>query len=196
MYEDGTGVPQDYSEAVKWYRMAADQGNDWAQYSLGSMYEEGRGVPEDHSEALKWYQKAADKGNFFAKLCLEDSSSNDDEPTDDSDVSNIVRNQKKVDSNPGSNKFTGIFQNLPYEQFVRNPDIIISYMMDFGFSRVQVNLFKTVLSYDHKRFTELLSCEDVNVDLIVRSIAEYCLINEAILNRLIVDMRIAMKWRG
>ena len=26
MYANGDGVPQDYAEAVKWYRKAADQG--------------------------------------------------------------------------------------------------------------------------------------------------------------------------
>jgi TPR repeat protein len=31
MYDDGTGVEQNYFEAVKWYRLAADQGNASAQ---------------------------------------------------------------------------------------------------------------------------------------------------------------------
>jgi uncharacterized protein len=35
MYEDGEGVPQDYTEAVKWYRRAAEQGIVGAQYNLG-----------------------------------------------------------------------------------------------------------------------------------------------------------------
>jgi TPR repeat protein len=30
MYEDGLGVPQDYAEAVKWYRKAAEEGGDAA----------------------------------------------------------------------------------------------------------------------------------------------------------------------
>ena len=38
MYDEGQGVPQDYAEAVKWYRMAADQGNADAQSNLGFMY--------------------------------------------------------------------------------------------------------------------------------------------------------------
>ncbi len=33
--EDGTGVVKDEVEAVKYYRMAADQGNANAQYNLG-----------------------------------------------------------------------------------------------------------------------------------------------------------------
>ena len=40
----GLGVPQDYAEAVRWYRLAAEQGNANAQYSLGgAMYGTGRG---------------------------------------------------------------------------------------------------------------------------------------------------------
>ncbi len=31
MYENGEGVPQDYKEAVKWYRLAAEQGQVNAQ---------------------------------------------------------------------------------------------------------------------------------------------------------------------
>src|SRR5215469_9394049 len=35
MYANGKGVPQDYTEAIKWYRLAADQGYSTAQFSLG-----------------------------------------------------------------------------------------------------------------------------------------------------------------
>ena len=34
MYDNGQGVGQDYSAAMKWYRMAADQGHAEAQWSL------------------------------------------------------------------------------------------------------------------------------------------------------------------
>ena len=47
MYDDGTGVTQDYKEAVKWYKLAAEKGTPIAQYSLGMMYEEGKGVSQD-----------------------------------------------------------------------------------------------------------------------------------------------------
>ena len=60
MYENGLGVPQDYAEAVKWYRNAAE-GQASAQYNLGNMYREGRGVPQDDAEAAKWYRKAAEQ---------------------------------------------------------------------------------------------------------------------------------------
>ena len=38
MYAKGQGVPQDYSKALSWFRLAADQGNALAQNALGLMY--------------------------------------------------------------------------------------------------------------------------------------------------------------
>ena len=35
MHLHGRGVPQDDAEAVRWFRLAADQGNATAQYFLG-----------------------------------------------------------------------------------------------------------------------------------------------------------------
>ena len=37
-YGNGQGVRQDAAEAVRWYRLAADQGIAGAQYELGNMY--------------------------------------------------------------------------------------------------------------------------------------------------------------
>ena len=49
---NGYGVPQDYAEAVKWYRLAAEQGYARAQYNLGVMYDNGRGVLKTSKEAV------------------------------------------------------------------------------------------------------------------------------------------------
>jgi len=56
MYENGSGVKQDYAEAAKWYRKAAERGDARAQYNLGFMYLNGTGVPQDYAEAEKWYK--------------------------------------------------------------------------------------------------------------------------------------------
>jgi TPR repeat protein len=64
------GVPKDYAEAVKWYRLAAEQGNVFAQYELGRMYHNGTGVPKDYAEAAKWWRLAAEQGNAGAQSNL------------------------------------------------------------------------------------------------------------------------------
>jgi TPR repeat protein len=62
MYDQGEGVAPDDKEAVKWYRLAADQGIAQAEFNLGHMYYEGHGVAQDYKEAMKWYRLAADQG--------------------------------------------------------------------------------------------------------------------------------------
>ena len=54
MYENGTGVIQDYKEAMKWYRLAAYEGHALAQFNLCTMYDYGAGVIEDKVLALMW----------------------------------------------------------------------------------------------------------------------------------------------
>ena len=70
MYKNGRGGPRDYAEALKWFKKAADQDYNSAQYNLGQMYVFGRGVPQDDAEAVKWYRKAADQGYAEAQLNL------------------------------------------------------------------------------------------------------------------------------
>lgn len=55
-------VPQNYTEAVKWYRKAAEQGHADAQLDLSYCYYNGCGVPQDYDEALKWNRNAAEQG--------------------------------------------------------------------------------------------------------------------------------------
>ena len=53
--------------AFYWYKKAADQGVDVAQYNVGICYYHGIGVKVDHAEAFRWTKMAADKG--FAGAC-------------------------------------------------------------------------------------------------------------------------------
>jgi TPR repeat protein len=68
MYNKGEGVPQDYKEALKWYRMAAEQGDTEAQYNLGVMYYDGKGVIVDYVEAYKWILLAGINGKNVDRL--------------------------------------------------------------------------------------------------------------------------------
>jgi len=80
----GGGVAVDYARAVAFYRLAAAQGLDEAQYELGDMYRHARirhgcGVAEDHAEALRLYQLAAAQGYaqalFMVAYCRDRHSS-------------------------------------------------------------------------------------------------------------------------
>jgi TPR repeat protein len=46
------------AEAAKWYRMAAENGDEVAQRRLAAIYENGA----DSAEAIKWFRKAAERG--------------------------------------------------------------------------------------------------------------------------------------
>jgi uncharacterized protein len=70
LYADGRGVPQDYGEAVKWFRRAAAQGLAAAQYALGLLYRNGQGVPQDAGEAVQWFRQAAAQGQPKAQFML------------------------------------------------------------------------------------------------------------------------------
>ena len=72
MYDNGEGVPQDYVQAVKWYRLAAEQGNAMAQGILGNMYYRGQGVPQDYTQAVKWYRLAVvSQFDYYGGLVYE-----------------------------------------------------------------------------------------------------------------------------
>ena len=70
MYANGEGVLKDATQAVAWYRKAADQGYASAQFNLGVMYANGEGVPKDATQAIAWYRKATDQGYASAQFNL------------------------------------------------------------------------------------------------------------------------------
>jgi uncharacterized protein len=65
-----TAEPPDFDEAVKWLRMAADQGNAGAQNNLGTLYLHGEGVKQGDKEAVKLFRKAAEQGIAAAQANL------------------------------------------------------------------------------------------------------------------------------
>jgi hypothetical protein len=69
-YYYGTGIPQDYAEALRWYKMAADQGEPSAEDALAYVYFTGRGVSQDYAEALRWYKRAAEHGSAKGQFDL------------------------------------------------------------------------------------------------------------------------------
>ena len=68
----GMGAPQDYREALKWYRLAAEQGNAQAQFAVGRAYAQGEGTRQNYYLAAYWYRKAAEQGYVNGQVALAD----------------------------------------------------------------------------------------------------------------------------
>jgi TPR repeat protein len=70
LFFKGAEVAQNYTEAAKWYRLAARQGRAQAQFNLAMMYDTGSGVEKNQAEAVRWYRAAAEQGLAIAQLNL------------------------------------------------------------------------------------------------------------------------------
>lgn len=64
-YYNGTnGVSVNYTEALKWYTLAANSGYVDAMKFVSDMYYHGQGTEENHTYALEWAKKAAIAGDI------------------------------------------------------------------------------------------------------------------------------------
>jgi TPR repeat protein len=63
-------VEEDSSQALNYFRSAAEQGFADSQYTLALMYDRGDGVREDKAEAVKWYRQAAENDRADAQFML------------------------------------------------------------------------------------------------------------------------------
>lgn len=65
-------LPENMPEALKWYRLSAEQ--DWAggKYHLGLCYVSGKGVDQDEEKGLDLIRQAADQHLAYAELDLAD----------------------------------------------------------------------------------------------------------------------------
>jgi len=70
MYHIGEGVPTDYVEAVRWYKLAAKEEHAGSQFNLGVLYANGRGVPQDFAQAVELVQLAAEQNHADAQYAL------------------------------------------------------------------------------------------------------------------------------
>jgi TPR repeat protein/ActR/RegA family two-component response regulator len=69
-YYYGIGVKCDSAEAVKWFRMAANEGHTRGQCWLGYHCQHAWGSEEDAEGGVQWFQKAARKGEVVAAYNL------------------------------------------------------------------------------------------------------------------------------
>ncbi|NVN97335.1 sel1 repeat family protein, partial [Candidatus Nomurabacteria bacterium] len=70
LYDNGYGVKQNTSEALKWFKKSAENGYSTAQYNLGIMYEYGEKVEVDYLEAIRLYSNAAKQNNADAMSAI------------------------------------------------------------------------------------------------------------------------------
>jgi TPR repeat protein len=69
-YRTGSDVAENYIEALRWYRAAAELGLADAQNNIGAMYLAGMGTDKNPAEAAYWYQKAAEQEQMHAQFNL------------------------------------------------------------------------------------------------------------------------------
>jgi TPR repeat protein len=67
---------QDYTQAFKWAKYSAEEGNLHSQNLLAYLYQNGLGVEKDNDIAMQWYQKSKGDKEYSAKD-LEESAEED-----------------------------------------------------------------------------------------------------------------------
>ncbi|MBQ6062666.1 MAG: SEL1-like repeat protein [Prevotella sp.] len=60
-----------YTEALKWFKKAAENGNIEAQYKVGDMYAEGKGVEKNNTIAERWYRQAEENQRYAHESILQ-----------------------------------------------------------------------------------------------------------------------------
>lgn len=75
-YCHGIRVNIDLTEAIRWYTLAANQGNALGQCFLGTCYFDGEGVDQNYQLAINYYELAAQQGHALAQrnlgICYEE----------------------------------------------------------------------------------------------------------------------------
>jgi TPR repeat protein len=70
-YDHGlSGLAADPVQAVYWYRQAAEQGLDKAQFNLAHCLATGHGTPQDYAAARLWMRRAAQQGMADAQFLM------------------------------------------------------------------------------------------------------------------------------
>lgn len=70
MFYFGSGVEQNYSQALNWYSLSAEQGDPDSAYSIGHMHENGHGVEKSVQLAIEWYKRAEELGSDAATAAI------------------------------------------------------------------------------------------------------------------------------
>ncbi len=69
-YADGKGVGKSIDDAIKWYRLAAEQGDTPSLDMLGALYFSGDGVAKDIRQARQFFQRSAELGSAIGAYSI------------------------------------------------------------------------------------------------------------------------------
>ena len=67
----GEDVQKDITAALQFLTAAAEQGNQYAQYTLGKLYLMGKDIPRNKESAVRWFTLSAAQGNLYAQFFLD-----------------------------------------------------------------------------------------------------------------------------
>lgn len=84
-YRGEDGYSQNYAEAFKWYKKAAEAGNKYSMNSLGLCYLNGNGTQKNEYEAAKWFEKAYKVGYSYGAFNLANCYANGEGKIEDKD---------------------------------------------------------------------------------------------------------------
>lgn len=68
--QNGEPTLQNVDEAIKWYSLAVDLGDEDAQHNLAGIYVSGWNVPKDVAKAIELHTTLAERGNSDSQICL------------------------------------------------------------------------------------------------------------------------------
>ena len=71
LYLQGEQVQKDVAKALEYLTQSAEQGNQYAQYTLGKLYLTGEEVAQDQEQAYNWLWESASQGNEYAQFLLD-----------------------------------------------------------------------------------------------------------------------------
>lgn len=75
MFYDGYGTDVNYTEAFKWLKKAADEGNHLSELVVGKMLCNGIGAERDTAAGTEYLTRAANSGNEYAQNYLDSRTS-------------------------------------------------------------------------------------------------------------------------
>ena len=64
-------LESDVQKAISMFKLAAEQGNSYAEYQLGKIYCFGQGVPQNLETGMEWLRASASHGNEYAAQLLK-----------------------------------------------------------------------------------------------------------------------------